>query len=45
MPQRHRVDGIPRRAEAQPPGVEEGTLGVEEDLDLPLAACKDNPVT
>jgi hypothetical protein len=43
MPQRQRVDGIPGRAQAQAPGVVEGALGVDENLDFPLAADLDDP--
>jgi hypothetical protein len=43
MPQRQRVDGIPGRAQAQTPGVVEGALGVDKDLDFPLAADLDDP--
>lgn len=43
VPQRQRVDGIPRRAQPQPPGVIQLALGVDDDLNVPLAAGLDDP--
>ena len=43
IPQRHRVDGIPGRAQPQTPGVIQLALGVDNNLNIPLAACLDDP--